>query len=78
MHRQALEGLEKVLGQEHPDTLTAVYHLAFVFHQKQHYSTAISLYQRAYKGYVEVLGAQHPTAAACFRHYESALQHIEL
>ena len=78
MYRRALEGYEKVLGRDHPDTLTSVYHLALLSRRKQHYSAAVGLYQRAYEGYVKVLGAQHPTTAACLRHYESALQHIEL
>ena len=44
MHRRDLEGLEKVLGLEHPNTLASVYYLAFLFHQRQHYSTAVKLY----------------------------------
>ena len=32
MHRRALEGREKVLGVEHPDTLTSVYCLAYLLH----------------------------------------------
>ncbi|KAH7074947.1 hypothetical protein BKA63DRAFT_369101, partial [Paraphoma chrysanthemicola] len=63
MHRRALEGLEKVLGPEHPDTLTSVYHLAFLFHRQQHYPAAVGLYQRVYEGYMKALGAQHPTTA---------------
>jgi hypothetical protein len=63
---------------EHPDTLTSVCHLAFLFHQKRDYSAAVGLYQRAYDGYVKMLGVQHPSAIACFRHYESALQNRDL
>jgi len=67
-----------VLGLEHPDTLTSVYHLAFLFHQKQHYSAAVELYQRVYEGYVKVLGARHPNTAACFQHCTSAREHREV
>jgi hypothetical protein len=34
MNRRALDGYEKALGMEHPDTLTSVYCLAFLFHQQ--------------------------------------------
>ena len=32
MHRRALEGYEKALGLKHPDTLTSVYYLAFLYY----------------------------------------------
>ena len=35
MNRRALEGREKVLGVEHPDTLTSVYNFAYLFHDQQ-------------------------------------------
>jgi hypothetical protein len=78
MHQRVLEGREKALGREHRDTLTSVSHLAFLLHRRQHYSAAVRLYQRAYEGYVEVLGKAHPTATACLQHYKSALQHREV
>jgi tetratricopeptide (TPR) repeat protein len=78
MHRRALEGREKALGLKHPDTLTSVYYLAFLFHKKHHYSAAVGLYQRAYEGYMKVLGSRHPTTAACFQHYESAVEHSDI
>jgi hypothetical protein len=78
MQRRALEGREKALRREHPHTLTSVYDLAFLLHRRQHYSAAIGLYQRAHKGYVKVLGAEHPTTTACFQHYKSALEHREV
>ena len=72
MNRQALEGKEKVLGREHPNTLNSVYCLAFLSVQQQCYPAALALYQRAYKGRVRVLGATHPGTVACLNHYESA------
>ncbi|KAH8710083.1 hypothetical protein GQ44DRAFT_776742 [Phaeosphaeriaceae sp. PMI808] len=65
--------LVTVLGLKHPDTLTSVYYLAFLFHRQQNYPAALELYQRAYSGYVKALGARHPTTVACFNHYESAV-----
>ena len=64
--------MKKVVGREHPDTLTSVYGLAFVFDQQQCYVAALELYQRSYEGYVKVLGVTHPTTVACLSHYEFA------
>ena len=35
MNRRALEGREKVLGKDYPDTLTGVYCLAYLLHQRK-------------------------------------------
>ncbi|KAH8656468.1 P-loop containing nucleoside triphosphate hydrolase protein [Ilyonectria robusta] len=71
MNRRALDAREKVLGREHPSTLTSVYNLAYLFHRQTHFSEAAKLYQRACNGYVEVLGSDHPTTRACVAHYRS-------
>ncbi|KAH7061753.1 hypothetical protein BKA63DRAFT_497610 [Paraphoma chrysanthemicola] len=76
--RQSLKRYERVLGLEHPHTLTSIYHLAFLFHRQRYYPAALELYQRAYSGYVKALGAQHPTTVTCFNHYESAAKYIEI
>ena len=76
MNRRALEGREKALGKEYPDTLTSVYRLAFLFHQQQQYEAASVLYQRASNGFEGVLGPKHPTIVACARHYSSLLQEV--
>ena len=72
MQRRALERRERVLGREHLYTLTSVYHVDFLFLQRQCYPAALELYQRAYGGYVNVPGAKHPTTVAFVKHYESA------
>src|SRR5262249_29875542 len=64
----------EVLRLEHPDTLTSAYHLAFLVHRQQRYRAALEWYQRAYNGHVKALGAQHPTTAVCFNHFESAVK----
>ncbi|OCK88791.1 uncharacterized protein K441DRAFT_587010 [Cenococcum geophilum 1.58] len=56
MNRRALEGTEKVLGKEHPNTLTSVYRLAHLFQERGQYKDALSLYQRACTGYQKTLG----------------------
>jgi tetratricopeptide (TPR) repeat protein len=75
MNRRALEGYEKALGKEHPDTLTCVYCLAYLLHQRDKYKDALILYQRAYTGYQQTLGPDHPTTKACSKHYVSLLEH---
>ena len=47
LHRRALEGREKELGVQHPDTLTSVYCLAYLLHMQKRYVEAGELYQRA-------------------------------
>ena len=71
MNRRALEGYEKVLGKKHPDTLTSIYCLAYLLHQKRDYAVAFALYERAHSGYVSVLGPSHPTTVQCFNHMSS-------
>ncbi|KAF2733217.1 tetratricopeptide repeat domain protein, partial [Polyplosphaeria fusca] len=70
---RALEGYEKALGKDHPDTLTSVYCLAHLLHTTRRYTEAAELYQRAYDGRVRSLGPQHPRTIACGKHF-SALQ----
>ncbi|KAF2730992.1 hypothetical protein EJ04DRAFT_443952, partial [Polyplosphaeria fusca] len=77
MNRRALEGYEKALGKDHPNTLTSVYCLAFLFHQQRQYEAALSLYERASRGYQLKLGVQHPTTVACSRHYSSLVQEMK-
>ena len=74
MHRQTLALSEKVLGKEHPDTLTSVYSLAHLLAKQNLYDDAATLYQRACDGDSMVLGDDHPTARACQRHYLEMLQ----
>lgn len=60
MHRETLALREKVLGKEHPDTLTSVYGLAYTLYQQEQYKEALSLNHMAWIGYQENLGAAHP------------------
>ena len=74
MHRQVLTLSETILSKEHPDTLTSVYYLAYLLHQKKRYKDAEVFYHRAYAGYRKILGEKHPTTAVCSRHYSSMLE----
>ncbi len=77
MNRRALEGREKVLGVEHPDTLTSVYNLAYLFHHQQRYNDASVLYLRASAGFPKTLGLDHPTTQNCSYHYSSMIREME-
>ena len=74
MHGQALALRGRVLGKEHPDTLTSVYCLAYLLHHKKQYEDAEVFYHRAYAGYRMTLGEKHPTTTACSRHYSLMLK----
>ena len=77
MNRRALAGYEKVLGVEHPYTLTSVYCLAYLLHSRRQYEEAAILYQRTLSGRQRILGPAHPGTLACSRHYSSMLQEME-
>jgi tetratricopeptide (TPR) repeat protein len=77
MYRRALTGHEKVLGVEHPHTLTSVYNLAYLHHSQRQFQEASVLYRRALSGYQQTLGPAHPTTLACDSNYSSMLQEME-
>ncbi|OCK82773.1 hypothetical protein K432DRAFT_292475, partial [Lepidopterella palustris CBS 459.81] len=69
INRQTLARYEKVLGAEHPDTLTSVYCLAYLLANQHRYDEAAPLYERTCAGYRKVLGNDHPSTHACLEHY---------
>jgi hypothetical protein len=77
MNRETLARSEKVLGREHPDTLTSVYCLAHLLVGKHCYEESLVLYKRACAGYQTVLGKDHPTTRACRQHYNEAQLHSQ-
>jgi hypothetical protein len=50
-----------VLGEEHPDTLTSVSNLAWVFLIQGNYEAAEKMNPRVLQGYEKVLGEEHPS-----------------
>jgi tetratricopeptide (TPR) repeat protein len=58
--RRALEARERVLGAEHPDTLSSVNNLACLLYRQGKYDEAEPLYRRALQTFERVLGAEHP------------------
>ena len=49
-----------MLGQEHPDTLTSVNNLAFLYQAQGRYGEAEPLLRRALEARERVLGPEHP------------------
>jgi Tfp pilus assembly protein PilF len=69
MHRRDLEASEKVLGLEHPDTLTSLSHLGSMLSKQGKDDEAEAMLRRALEGFEKVLGPEHPyTLAASVYH----------
>jgi hypothetical protein len=77
MNRQTLALREKVLGAEHPDTLTSLYCLAHLLANMRRTDESLILYERAWIGYSAVFGEDHPTTRACRNHYSEVLTPLE-
>jgi hypothetical protein len=73
IHRQTLATREKVLGHEHPDTLTSVHWLAHLLAEQCCYDESIALYDRACAAYSVLLGENHLTTRACCQHRSEAV-----
>ncbi len=62
LYRRALDGKERVLGGEHPDTLISVVNLAALRHAQGKLEEAERLTVRAEQGFRIKLGAEHPNS----------------
>jgi tetratricopeptide (TPR) repeat protein len=62
--QRALRDRERVLGPEHPDTLTSVNNLAGLYVSQGRYAEAEPLYQRGLRDGERVLGPEHPDTLA--------------
>ena len=60
LYQRALDGYEKTLGNDHPNTLNTVNHIAGVYDSQGEYPKALQWYQRALDGYEKTLGNDHP------------------
>jgi tetratricopeptide (TPR) repeat protein len=61
MHRQTLAMKEKVLGKEHPDTLTTMNNLALVLNKQGKYEEAETMYRQTLAMKEKALGKEHPS-----------------
>ena len=74
MHRRAYKGYEKVLGPEHPYTLTSVNNLGLVLQSQGKYEEAEAMHRRALKSREKVPGPEHPDTLTSVSHLGSVLQ----
>ncbi|KAF2677679.1 hypothetical protein K458DRAFT_395748 [Lentithecium fluviatile CBS 122367] len=66
--RSAAVVQEKVLGREHPDTLTSVSQLGSVLLRQGKYDEAEAMHRRALEGNEKVLGRKHPDTLTSVYH----------
>ena len=71
---QVIETLKKVLGEEHPDTLTSISNLGSVLERQGKYEEAKVMHWRALEGREKVLGAEHPDTLTSVNNLGSVLE----
>jgi tetratricopeptide (TPR) repeat protein len=57
---QALAGRERVLGADHPDTLSSQNNLALAYQEAGRVAEAIALFEQTLAAFAAVLGPDHP------------------
>jgi hypothetical protein len=57
---QVIEKRKKVLGEEHPDTLTSMSNLAFTYYMQRRWREAEELEMQTIEKKKKVLGEEHP------------------
>jgi tetratricopeptide (TPR) repeat protein len=67
---EALDGRERVLGRDHPDTLTTMYNLAHLFHDNKQFDKAALLYRESLEGLIKKLGPGHATTIDCAKNFD--------
>ena len=60
LYEECLAKYKRVLGDDHPDTLTSLNNLALLFKSKGEYDRALSLYEECLAKSKRVLGGVHP------------------
>ncbi|KAJ6264629.1 hypothetical protein Dda_0778 [Drechslerella dactyloides] len=58
--KEALSGVTKILGKDHPSTISILNDIAMVFHRGANYNKALQWFLRAHVGYVKAFGKDHP------------------
>jgi hypothetical protein len=66
LQAQELEICSRVLGEEHPDTLTSMNNLAITWKQQSRDEEAIKLMSKCVQLRTRVLGADHPSIYTFF------------
>ncbi|KAK8142845.1 hypothetical protein G3M48_008093 [Beauveria asiatica] len=74
MHRKALELRTKVLGVEHPDTLTNMSNIAHALEGQGQYTAAETMHRKTLELRTKVLGTDNPDTIASMSHVAHALE----
>jgi hypothetical protein len=72
LYERTLTDRERVLGADHPDTLTSQNNLAYAYESAGDLERAIPLYERTLTDCERVLGPGHPTTATVRSNTERA------
>ena len=75
-YQRALEGRERVLGVDHPHTLTSVNNLGTLLQTQGKLEEAEVLYRRALEGRERVSGVDHPDTLLSMRNLAALLEKI--
>lgn len=73
MYREALGLYEKVLGREHPDTLTSMNNLALVLDSQGKYEEAEQMHRETLGLCEKVLGREHPSTLSSMNNLANVL-----
>jgi Tetratricopeptide repeat len=65
MHQEVVEVTERVLGKEHPDTLTRMNNLASVLSDQRQYEKAAEIQVVVVVGFLRIFGSEHPNSRRC-------------
>ena len=61
MYEECLAKKKRVLGEDHPSTLSSLNNLAALFDDKGEYDRALPMYEECLAKYKRVLGDDHPS-----------------
>ena len=64
---QEMQTRKRVLGDEHPDTLTSMNNLAYTLQLQSRYKEALALIETCFHLRQQVLGEQHPDTQSSFK-----------
>ncbi|CUS11372.1 unnamed protein product, partial [Tuber aestivum] len=73
IHRRGLEGRERILGPNHPDTLGSVNNLAITLRRQGKYHESETMHRRALEQRERILGPDHPDTLSSVGGLASAL-----
>jgi tetratricopeptide (TPR) repeat protein len=74
MHEECLTKRKRILGNDHPDTLTSLNDLAMLFENIFQYDRALSMYEDCLARRKRILGEEHPCTLASLNNLASLLE----